>query len=204
MLALFFTFLSVVNLQENLKVKNLFKWRSSYLEKHTQKNLLCCKFLEEFSSVNKITNKLVNCFHVCSSGFLLSLKTHLGKDHAWLMLCCPKYSCLVQRTMALSVPNLDLSHHSDPATYPSLTQFLPMYPGFLEWRVVVSTGPEGKGGRMRGRGEAWILQLGCKTSKVFSPSLYFIKRNEISCIAAVLGGVNCVWRGGVCVPFSSS
>ena len=56
----------------------------------------------------------------------------------------------------------------------------------------MSTGLEGKGGRMRGRGEVRILHLGCKMSKVFGPSIYFIKQNEISCTAAALGGVNCV------------
>lgn len=73
-----------------------------------------------------------------------------------------------------------------------LAQFLSMYLGFLQRVVVVlSTGPEGEDGRMRGRGEVWILQLVCNTSRIFGPSVYCPKINEISCAAALLGGVNC-------------
>lgn len=43
---------------------------------------------------------------------------------------------------------------------------------------MVNTGLEGKGGRMRGKGKVWILQLGCQTSKIFGPSMYFIKKKR--------------------------
>lgn len=42
----------------------------------------------------------------------------------------------------------------------------------------MNTGLEGKGGRMRGKGKVWILQLGCQTSKIFGPSMYFIKKKK--------------------------
>lgn len=120
----------VVNLQENLEMKNLFKLQSSYLEKHQKIILLCCNFLEEFFSVSS-SAKLETSSQIAFMFALQDFPHPLCKGHAWLMLCCPRYSCLVQRTMAPSVPSLDLSHPSDPATYPSLAQFLPMYPGFL-------------------------------------------------------------------------
>lgn len=41
-----------------------------------------------------------------------------------------------------------------------------------------STGLEGKDGRVREKGKVWILHLGCQTSQVFGPSMYFIKKKR--------------------------
>lgn len=46
----------------------------------------------------------------------------------------------MQRTLSWSILSLDISHPSDPATCPSLAQFLPMYCGSLECKGVVNTG----------------------------------------------------------------
>lgn len=46
----------------------------------------------------------------------------------------------MQRTLPLSSLSLDISHPSDPAMYPSLAQFLPMYCGSLECKGVLNTG----------------------------------------------------------------